>query len=446
MSQKSPVPQGDDIRYTTSISEAMLEQVPRGASLLLWAGALFIILAIIWANWAELDEIARGEGEIIPSHQLQIVQNLEGGIVSEILVREGELVEKGQVLMRIEDKRFTSSFRENQVRLLELSARSARLEAESSNADFVLPENFPEEYRNLLDQERLLYDSRLEELNTNLSVLTQQEQQRKQELIEAKGRIEQLRRSYNLLLRELRISDPLVKEGVISEVEHLRLRRQVNDLRGEMSSIELSIPRIESTIAEYQQKKQELELNFRNRARAELNEVFAEQTRLEEALSGMEDRISRTEVKAPIKGTVKQLMINTIDGVVRPGDPLLSIVPWEDKLLVEARIKPSDIANIRLNQPAVVKVSAYDFAIYGGLDAKVKFISPGTIMDEETKQPYYLVRLETETQDTTSTGQEALPLMAGMTVSVDIMTGKKTVMHYLLKPINRAKERALTER
>ncbi|MET3998592.1 HlyD family type I secretion periplasmic adaptor subunit [Marinobacterium sp. MBR-109] len=445
MSKHSPQPQGDDIRYTSSISEAMLEQAPRGASLLLWAGALFIVFAIIWANWAELDEIARGEGEIIPSHQLQVVQNLEGGIVSEILVREGQLVDKGQVLLRIEDKRFASSFRENQVRMLELNARSARLTAESGNTEFILPMDFPPEYQNLLQQERLLFASRREELSTNLSVLEQQQEQREQELVEARARIEQLRGSYNLLLRELRISDPLVKEGVISEVEHLRLRRQVNDLRGEMSSIELSIPRIESTIAEIRQKKQEMELNFRNRARAELNEVFAEQVRLEEALGGMEDRISRTEVRAPIKGTVKQLMINTIDGVVRPGDPLLSIVPWEDQLLVEARIKPSDIANIRLDQPAVVKISAYDFAIYGGMEANVAFISPGTIMDEETKQPYYLVRLEMDAPEA-GAEQDVLPLMAGMTVSVDILTGKKSVMHYLLKPINRAKERALTER
>jgi len=445
MSKHSPLPQGDDIRYTSSISEAMLEQTPRGASLLLWAGALFIVFVILWANWAQLDEIARGEGEIIPSHQLQVVQNLEGGIVSEILVREGQLVDKGQVLMRLEDKRFSSSFEENQVRLFELRARSARLSAESNNTDFVLPSDVPDEYQNLLQQEQLLYASRQTELNTNLSVLEQQQEQRQQELVEARARIDQLRGSYGLLLRELRISEPLMKEGVISEVEYLRLRRQVNDLRGEISSIELSMPRIESTIAEIEQKKQELVLNFRNRARVELNEVVAERVRLEQALSGMEDRISRTEVRAPIKGTVKQLMINTIDGVVRPGDPLLSIVPWEDQLLVEARIKPSDIANIRLDLPAVVKVSAYDFAIYGGLDAKVTFISPGTIMDEETQQPYYLVRLETDVPEVGSE-QEVLPLMAGMTVSVDILTGKKSVMHYLLKPINRAKERALTER
>ncbi len=438
-------PRRGDIQYTNSISEAMLEQVPRGASLLLWFAALFIVLALAWANWAELDEIARGDGEIIPSHQLQVVQNLEGGIVSEILVREGQLVERGEVLLKIEDKRFASSFRENQVRELELRARAVRLTAEANDEPFSMPDDFGNEHRNLIEQELSLFESRQKELVSNLEVLSKQRQQREQELVEANSRIEQLRRSYGLLLRELRISEPLVKEGVISEVEYLRLRRQVNDLRGEISSIELSVPRIEAAISEIEQRQQEMELQFRNRARAELNELVAEQVRLQQALTGMQDRISRTEVRAPIRGTVKQLMINTIDGVIKPGDPLLSIVPFEDKLLVEARIKPSDIANIRQGQDAVVKVSAYDFAIYGGLDAKVVFISPGTIMDPEAKLPYYLVRLETKAPYL-GTESSPLPLMAGMTVGVDILTGKKTVMHYLLKPINRAAERALTER
>ncbi len=442
---RNHTPRRGDIQYTNSISEAMLEQAPRGASLLLWAGALFILLALGWANWAELDEIARGDGEIIPSHQLQIVQNLEGGIVSDILVREGQLVERGEVLLKIKDQRFASSFRENQVRELELQARAVRLTAEANDEPFGMPEDFSSEYPGLIEQELQLYESRQKELVSNLEVLAQQRQQREQELVEANSRIEQLRRSYSLLLRELRISEPLVKEGVISEVEYLRLRRQVNDLRGEISSIELSVPRIEAAISESEQRQREVELQFRNRAREELNELVAEQVRLQQALSGMQDRISRTEVRAPIRGTVKQLMINTIDGVVKAGDPLLSIVPFEDKLLVEARIKPSDIANIRLGQDARVKVSAYDFAIYGGLDAQVVFISPGTILDQEARQPYYLVRLETEVP---YLGTEAspLPLMAGMTVGVDILTGRKTVMHYLLKPINRATERALTER
>lgn len=342
--KKDVQPRAEDLGYTSSLSEAVLEQVPRGASALLWAMAIFIGAAFAWANWATLDEITRGEGEIIPSRQLQVVQNLEGGIVSAILVQEGDLVEEGQVLMRIEDKRFVSSVEENRVRLLELRARAARLGAEANDQPLEMPEDFPPEYQSLVDQEVKLFNTRRHELEANMAVLNEQRQQREQELREAQAQQQQVRRSYNLLLRELRITEPLLGEGVISEVEYLRLRRQVNDLRGELSGIELSLPRLESTIDEIDQKKRELELQFRNTALAELNEVVAEQARLKETLSGMQDRISRTEVRSPVKGRVKQLLINTIGGVVQPGDPLLNIVPWEDRLLVEARIRPRRIS------------------------------------------------------------------------------------------------------
>lgn len=443
MSQKQMMLKPEDLGYTSSISEAMLEQAPRGASALLWVMALFILAALLWANWATLDEITRGNGEIIPSRQLQVVQNLEGGIVSDILVREGDLVDRGQVLMRIEDKRFVSSVKESEVRGLELRAKAARLSAEAGGEALEVPEEFPEEYKYLLDQEINLYETRQQELKANLAVLGRQRDQRSQEMKEAQSRQQQVRRSYDLLLREMRITEPLLSEGVISEVEYLRLKRQVNDLRGELSSIELSLPRIQSTIDEIEQKRSEMELQFRNTARAELNDVLAERARLQQTLSGMQDRIRRTEVRAPIKGTIKQLLINTIDGVVRPGDPLLNIVPWEDRLLIEARIRPSDIGQLRVGQPAIVKVSAYDFSIYGGLPAKLIYISPSTILDEKD-ETYYLVRLETENPFLGENRE--LPLMAGMTVSVDIVTGEKTVMQYLLKPITKARQRALTER
>jgi adhesin transport system membrane fusion protein len=235
-----------------------------------------------------------------------------------------------------------------------------------------------------------------------------------------------------------------VGEGVISEVEYLRLRRQVNDMKGELAGIRLSIPRIEAAISEHKGRLNEGELQFRSKARAELNEMSGELARLKETLQGMQDRITRTEVRSPVKGTVKQLLVNTVAGVVQPGDQLLNIVPWEDRLLVEARVRPADIAQIRVGLPATVKVSAYDFSIYGGLDATVEFVSPSTILDEE-KRAYYLVRLET-TQPYLGSQDKKLPLIAGMTVSVDILTGKKTVMDYILKPILKARDRAFTER
>lgn len=433
----------EDLAYINSVNEAVLERTPRGASLLLWMMALFIIGAIAWAYWAQLDELVRGEGEIIPSSQLQVVQNLEGGIVSEILAHEGDLVEAGQVLLRIEDARFTSSVKENEVRNYELQAKLARLKAEAEGSEFVPPQGFPEQYLEFITQEVDLLRSRQAELDANQAVLSEQLTQRSQELVEAQSRLEQVRRSYNLLLRELEITRPLLAEGVISEVEFLRLQRQVNDLRGERSSIELSLPRIQSAIEEIAGKQGEMELQFRNIARAEYNDLLAERTRLNEALSGMQDRIRRTEVRAPVKGTVKELLVNTIDGVIRPGDQLLSIVPWEDKLLIEAKIKPSDIGRLRIGQTASVKVSAYDFAIYGGVDANLVSISPSTFLTENN-EAYYLIRLETESPFLDAE-QEKLPLMAGMTVGVDVLTGKKSLLNYLLKPIIRAKSNALTE-
>lgn len=433
-----------DLQYMSSVSEAMAEQAPRGASALLWTMLLFIIIAIVWANWAELDEITRGDGEIIPSSQLQVIETLEGGALSEILVREGDVVEKGQVLLRIDDIRFSSSLKENQVRQYELIAKAARLKAESDNVEFINPEGFPAEYQSMIEQERFLFGARKEEMLAGLGGLQQQVAQRGQELKAARSQERQLQRSYSLLKRELDITRPLLKEGVISEVEFLRLKRQLNDLLGELSGVRLNIPRIESTLQETKQKLGESELQFRNEARRELNEVGAEVSRIKQALTGMNDRIDRAEVKAPVKGTVKQLLVNTVEGVVQPGDELLNIIPWEDTLLVEAQIRPSDIANIAPGQKAVIKVSAYDFSIYGGVGASVVFISPSTILDEEGES-YYLVRLETE-QPFLGTASADLPLIAGMTVSVDILTGKKTVMDYLLKPVLKAKNRALTER
>ena len=433
-----------DLRYMSSVSEAMLEQAPTGAKYLLWSVAFFILLAILWANWAQLDELSRGEGEIIPSKQLQVIQNLEGGIVAEILVQEGQLVEKGQLLLRIDDTRFSSSFKENKVRELELIAKAVRLRAESAGLEFLAPTDFPYEFEALIRQERSLYEARQRELNANVVVFEQQLQQKLQELVQAKSKGSQLSRSYSLLRQERDMTAPLVRDGVVSEVEYLRLKRQVVDLSGELSNIRLSLPRIESSLAETRGMLREAKLKFQSIARSELNETLSEAARLREALTGMQDKLSRTEVTSPVKGVIKELLFNTVNGVVQPGDEILNIVPWEDTLLVEAKLRPSDIAKVQVGQSAVIKVSAYDFGIYGGVDAVVSNVSPSTVTNEKG-EPFYIVRLTTEKPYIEKDGAH-LPLIAGMTVSVDIMTGKKTVMDYLLKPILKARQKALTER
>lgn len=434
----------DDIEFMSEVSSATMESAHRGGHSLLILTVLFFICAGWWAVVTEIDEVTRGEGKVVPSSRLQVVQNLEGGIVSEILVAEGQLVEKGDVLMKIDDTRFSSSFRETQLKYWELMARVARLEAEADGKPLVLPEKLLFEQPVLAADEQALYNSRQRRLESSISVLQQQAQQRQQELVERRAKQEQLQRSYELSNQELTMSEPLVAQGVMSEVELLRLKRTVNDLRGEMDANRLAIPRIQSALNEVNRKINEERVLFQTEAARELSEVKAEFARTEETTSALEDRVTRTEVRSPVKGTVKRILINTVGGVMQPGEDLVEIVPVEDNLLIEAHIRPADIAFLRPGQDAMVKFTAYDFSIYGGLPAKLERISADTITNDKDES-FYLIYLRT-TKNQIESSKGKLEIIPGMTVTVDILTGKKTVMDYLLKPIMKAKNEALRER
>ncbi|MEM7016485.1 MAG: HlyD family type I secretion periplasmic adaptor subunit [Pseudomonadota bacterium] len=412
--------------------------------LILWSMTAFILLALIWASLAEIDEVTRGEGKIIPSSQVQIVQNLEGGIVSELLIKEGEQVEKGQILLRIDDTRFASSYRESRLKTSALEAKIRRLRAEADEIAFQLPTPLSDSSAELWQGEQALYDSRQQNLQASIDILQQQKTQKAHELKELSSRQAQQRKSYELAARELEITRPLVKQGVMSEVELLRLERQVNDLKGDLNAANARVPNIEAALNEIQNKIEESRINFRTAALDELNSYTAELSRLRETGAALEDRVTRTAVRSPVKGIVKQLNVNTIGGVVQPGMGLVEIVPVEDNLLVEALIRPSDIAFLRPGQTALVKLTAYDFAIFGGLSATLEHISADTIMGDQG-EPFFLIRVRTE-RNHLGNQAEPLPIIPGMTATVDILTGAKTVLDYLLKPINRARERALRER
>ena len=434
----------EDIDFVSHSNAAILEQAPRGGRFILWSALLFIGFAITWSAWAELDEITRGEGKVIPSRQLQVVQNLEGGILSELQIREGDVVEKGQVLLRMDDTRFSSNLREGRLHYLSLVAKVSRLRAEANDSEFNLPKEIKSEQPELLIQEHALFESRTRELNSNLEIAGQQATQQKQELDELHAKVDQLNRSAKLLARELNMTRPLVADGAISEVEVLRLERQFSELEGDLKGARISIPRAESKLSEARSKKEEIEISFRNQARIELNEAVSELSQLSESIVALDDRVKRTAVVSPVRGTVKQLLVNTIGGVIQPGASLVEIVPLDDTLLVEARVRPADIAFLHPDQKAIVKFSAYDYAIYGGLEANVELISADTIANEKGES-FYLVRVRTE-RSHLGTESNPLPIIPGMLGSVDILTGKKTVLSYLMKPVLRARERALTER
>jgi len=434
----------EDLTYMASLSAAVLQRAPERSRLILWIMLLVMAWLILWASFAEIDELTRGVGKVIPSKQVQVVQNLEGGIVSEILVDEGERVDAGQILVKIDDTSFSSSYEENRLRFIELKAKSIRLEAEATGTPFKVDKKTKAEMTDLILQEESLYFINKQQLDKKLSILKEQVAQRENELREAQAKETQLQTNYKLIAREVEITKPLVQSGLVSQVEYLKLSREATTMKGELDAISLSIPRIRSTIAEAKNKIEESRLEFRYKAKEELTKVNAEMSRILESGQALEDRVKRTLVRSPVNGIVKQLLVNTINGVIQPGMDIVEIVPIQDNLLIETKIRPSDIAYLYPGQKAIVKFTAYDFAIYGGLEGHVTHISADTIVDEEGNN-YYMVRIKTDANYLVHNG-ERYEVLVGMVANVDIVTGKKTVMDYLLKPILKAKQGALRER
>jgi adhesin transport system membrane fusion protein len=407
----------------------------------------FIAAFLVWAYFAEIDEITVGEGKVIPSSQVQVIQNLEGGIVADIPVRVGDLVQKGQIIMRLDPTRFSSSLGENQAKYDALLAKVTRLAAESTGQAFQAPAALIKSNPQLVNEERTLMATRQQEVDTAMTVLRQQAEQRSQELSEKKARYQQLQESYDLVNQELKISKPLVAQGVMSEVEILRLERELNDVKGEMDAARLAIPRLEQAIAEARSKMTASIAKFRSDAAADLNLARAELAGTGATGVAAEDRLARTAVRSPVTGLVKQLKVATVGGVIQPGMEVMEIVPLEDSLLVETKIRPADVAFVSPGQDATVKITAYDFSVYGGLDAQVENITADTIVEEkgDKKESFYIVRVRTKST-TFSESKKKLLIMPGMVATVHIRTGKKTILNYLLKPIIKAKSDAMRER
>lgn len=417
------------------------QQKPMRARLLLYALVCTLAALVYWSSIAALDEVTRGDGRVVPASQRQLIQSFDGGVVSEINVREGEVVEAGALLMSIDPTRFLASFRENRAEILSLTARAERLEALSNNRPMRFTTEISQEAPELIAREQRLYDAAQNELSSRQNTALEQLNQRRQELNEAQARIDQLRRSLEITQRELDITRPLLASGAVAEVEVLRLERDVSNAQGEIAQEEARISRLNSSIAEAQSAYNQLDLNAIADWRRELSDVEGRLAGLTETAAGLADRVRFAEIRAPVRGIVQRLFINTLGGVVQPGREVLELVPLDDQLIIEVRIAPQDIAFLRPGQPAVVRLTAYDYAVFGGLNGVVDLISADTITDERDNT-YYLVRVRTEVAPEDAN----MNIIPGMTAQVDILTGKKTVLEYLLKPILRAGSLALRER
>ncbi len=434
-----------DTKTSLSWSEdaawAQIQQEPLRAKALINYALIVLLLLVIWSAFAEVDEVTRGEARVIPSSQLQIVQSVDGGVVEEIFIREGQIVEKGQVLLKIDPTRFVSNLRESKAQYLALQAKAVRLRALIDGTPFSPPKTLEKDIPNIVAQERALYKSSLSEMEAQESIAREQLEQRKQELAEAQANYRQASQSYELAARELKFTKPLVASGAVSEVDLLRLERDLARFRGEKAQSQAKGKRLESSIVEAQSKIGEVKLIFKNQLSNELSETLATLKGLSEGSRALEDRVSKAEVRSLVKGTVKRLLVNTIGGVVQPGTELVEIVPLDDALFLEAKILPKDIGFLRPLQEATVKFTAYDFAIYGGLEAIVDSIGADTVIDENG-DAHYIVRVKTKEANL----RDDLLIIPGMVAQVDILTGKKTVLNYLLKPVLRAHANALSER
>lgn len=407
-------------------------------------GAFFVFL-IFWANWAVLDEVTRGEGKIIPSSEVQSLQTLDAGIIEEFLVKEGDTVEAGQVLVRLSDIEASSDLGANNARYLGLLASIKRLQAEAEGIEsFDFPDEVKEGAPESVAEEMNVFRANRQQLQGQIDILKSQMRQREQELTELNTRIGDLHGVMRLMQDERDVIAPLVARGSAPQLELLQLDRGLKEKRSELNSAQSSLPRVRSAIAEARARIADVRSSAEAKAQEELAVKLVEMNEIKQRLSALTERKTRTEIKSPVNGTVQDITVNTVGGVIRPGEDLVRIVPKDDQLIVEAQIRPSDRAFIYPGQEAVVKITAYDFSIYGGLKAEVLDISADSITNDKGES-FYRVRLRTFESELRRKG-EVLPIIPGMVAQVDILTGEKTVMQYLMKPFIKTLSNAMKER
>lgn len=437
----TPPSQHDATDWAGDADWAQLQQEPLRARQLLRVAGWMVLLLTFWAALAQVDEVTRGEGKVVPTSQVQVLQSVDGGVVEEIMVHEGQMVSPGQTLMRVDPTRFESNLGESRVSQLAMRAKALRLQALTTGTAFNPPADLVAQAPDVVAHEQGLYESRRAEIQAQISISQSQLAQRQQEYNEVRARREQAERGLELTQKELSATRPLVTSGAMSEVDVMRLERDVARLRGDREQAGAQMSRVQAAIAEAQRKIEEVQLNSRNQMSAELSDTMSKLSALSEGGKALQDKVAKADIKSQVRGTVKRVLVNTVGGVVQPGKEMIEIVPSEDALILEAQVSPRDIAFLRPGLNAMVKFTAYDFAIYGGLEAVVENISADSVVDPKGNA-FYLVRLKTRKP---SLGQN-LPIIPGMVAQVDILTGKKSVLSYLLKPVLRAKANALSER
>ncbi|MGA1932100.1 HlyD family type I secretion periplasmic adaptor subunit [Arcobacter sp. YIC-464] len=442
-----------DVSFVHNLYGQANEKIKTNVDLLFFSIILFVTSMIIWANIAKIDELARGEGKVIPSSKIQTIQSLDGGLIEEILVKSGDKVKINQPLVKIDTTRFQATFEENKESYNQWLTMVERLELEANiDVSKEIPKlEFSSKVRKIgegyLDSQRKLYENRIDELMTSLKVFDSQINQKKQELAELRSKISQAKTNLKLITAQRATIKRMVESGSKSRIELITVEKEYQQTKGDLRTFDLTIPKINYAISEAKEKKQQRIKEFRTEASKELERILVEIKKAEARLVSDTDKIEKTVIKSNVNGTVKEIYMNTIGGVVKSGVTLMDIIPDSENLLIEAKIDPKDIAFINPSQNVMIKLTAYDFSIYGGLDGKIVEISADSIVDKDSKdgKSYYKVIVETDKNYLEKDGRK-LPIIPGMIASVDIVTGKKTIMDFILKPILKVKENSLHEK
>ncbi|PCH99499.1 MAG: secretion protein HlyD [Alphaproteobacteria bacterium] len=423
------------------------EDLPLARHLQLFTIVAMVLVFIVWANYATLDEITRGEGKIVPSSEVQIIQHQEGGTIQALLVKEGDTVDAGQILMRLSDVGASSELGTTSTRILGLQAKVQRLQAEAEGKSAVeftdeVMEGAPESVKEELNSFR----ANKAQLGSQILVLKSQLSQRRAEVSEVNTRIRDTQRMIDLTQEEMNMLQPLVARGSAPKRDILQLEQQKAQQRSEINGLRASIPRANSAIREAQARIKDIETTMRTTAQNDLTLAVSEIKTLQQQIPALKDRKTRTDIRSPVRGIVKDIKVQTSDGsgVIKPGDAVMEIVPLDDQLVVEANIRPADIAFLHPGQEGIVKITAYDFSIYGGLKGTVTAISADTITNQKGES-FYKIKLTTSQTSIIRNGVK-LPIIPGMVASVDILTGEKTVMEYLMKPLVKTLNQSLNER
>ncbi len=428
----------------TSVSADLMAPPSSSARIMSLSIVVTVLGAIAWSSHAIVEEVTVGQGRVVPAGKVQVVQNLEGGIIRRITIKPGAMVHKGQLLLKIDPTGFDSKLKERREQIAGLSARILRYQSQLGKIPLKYSVDFIKAYPKLVSQNKKLYVSRLAEIKSALAAIDAKSAQKSQEIRETKAKQASLEKALDIANKELGIIARLARDNVVSKSEHLASQAKVNDLEGQIEAMLLALPRLNSGLTELTSLKSEKLNNYNSDILAKLNESQIKISALKKSIEGDADRVKRTEVKSPVDGIVKALYTNTIGQVVKPGADLVEIMPQNDSLLIEARIRPQDIAFLHVGQKAIVKLTAYDYALYGSLEGKLERIGVDSVTDDKG-ETYYLIDVRTN-QTYLQRKSEKLPIIPGMVAQVDVLTGEKTIFNYMTKPLHRMANEALRER